>query len=83
MSGLEKQIGAIADKAALKAYIEEMPDDVRGVILTEAPSEPIDDCDEDCDAHYTVQYKNIGDITLAQSVYLVRSYEHWVFGDME
>lgn len=82
MSGLEKQIGAIADKAALKAYIEEMPDDVRGVILTEAPAEN-PDCENECELHYIVQYRTIGDVTPAECIYLVRSYEHWVFGDME
>ena len=82
MSGLEKQIEDIADKAALKAYIEALPDGVRGVILTESLDEESEH-DEDCEESHVIKYKHIGDITMAQSVYLVRSYEHWVFGDME
>lgn len=71
--GIEQQLAKIADKAALKAWIDSLPDGVKGVVIVELPNDP----EQDLIAHY--RYREIGDITLAESLYATKSYEHYLF----
>jgi hypothetical protein len=69
---LEDQLAQIKDKAELRAWIDELPDGVKGLILLEMPDDPNDD-------RTTYRYREIGDITIAEGLYAVKSYEHFLF----
>lgn len=68
---LDNQIQKIKDKADLRAWVDNLPDDARGIIVLEVPNEN--------DAVMTTyRYHEIGDITAAEGLYAVKSYEHFL-----
>jgi hypothetical protein len=82
MAGFEKQLESIKSKADLHKWVDELPDGVVGIILVRNPAErhdPPDGCGEE---HESYSYREIGEITLESTLYMIRSYEHWIFGDM-
>ena len=71
---IEDQLSKIKDKAELKAYIDELPDDVKGLLIVEIP------CEHDGEKCTMHRFREIGaDTTVAEALYLTRSYEHSLF----
>jgi hypothetical protein len=80
MAGFEKQLERIKSKAELKAFVDELEDDAVGLLLICHPEHLHENgCGV---AHESYSYRQIGDITDAGALYMVRSWEHWLFGDM-
>ena len=75
MSAFEKQLQRIADKAELHTFVDSLPDDAIGILIVRLPPEP-HECGE---THEGYRYREIGDITIEQSLYAVKSWEHWIF----
>jgi len=61
----EKQLEAIANRAALHAWIDKLPDDAALLILVQHP--------------HGYSYHELGELTLKDSIYMTRSFEHFVF----
>ena len=78
MSAFEKQLQRIADKAAFHQFIDELPDDAIGILIVRLPPEP----QETQETHDSYRYHEIGDITIEQSLYAVKSWEHWIFHEI-
>jgi hypothetical protein len=69
---IEDQLAQIKDKSELLAWIHELPDGAKGIIILEMPEDP-----NDHRAFY--KYREVGDITAAEGLYAIKSYEHFLF----
>lgn len=67
MEKIERQLERIADKDRLRAVIDELGDDDRLLILRQYPG----------DEGY--QFRCYGEMTLAEALYMVEAYRHWMF----
>lgn len=68
---LDSQIQKIKDKVDLRAWVDNLPDDARGIIVLEVR-------DPDDAVMTTYRYHEVGDITCAEGLYAVKSYEHFL-----
>jgi hypothetical protein len=74
----EQQLEAIKNKADLHKWVDELPDDATGLVLIRNPAE-LHACGE---KHESYSYREIGAITVEESVYMARSWEHWMLSAM-
>jgi hypothetical protein len=79
VKGFEKQLERIANKAELRAWIDELPDEAVGFILMRLPPKHHDACGK---THEPYKFREIGDITIEQTLYAMKSWEHWLFSDV-
>ena len=75
MSAFEKQLQRIADKAELHTFVDSLPDDAIGILIVRLPP-------QSGEQHEGYRYREIGDITIEQSLYAVKSWEHWIFHEI-
>ena len=73
MPSFEEQIGRIKDRAELKAWIDELPDDVEGIIIVKVSEE------KDGRERAFYRYREIGPITMAEANYAVDAYKWFAF----
>lgn len=69
---IEEQLSRIKSKADLRKWVEELPEDAKGLILVHKDSDPEDKA--------VYSFHEVGPITVAESLWLARSYEHYLFG---
>lgn len=74
----EKQLQLMADKKSLHEWVDSLDDNVElsGVILLREDGHKIGDKTSD-ECKYT--FHHIGNVTVAESLYLTKSFEHWLF----
>jgi hypothetical protein len=82
MHGFERQLEKIKSKDDLHKWVDELDEGAIGLLLVRNP--PSVHCSEDgCgEIHESYSYREIGDVTLEQTLYILKSYEHWMFGNM-
>ena len=69
---IQKQLAAITPKAELHRWVDELPDGIKGIIVIEMRDDP-----HDSRANYC--YRHIGDVTVAEGLYMLKTYEHFLF----
>lgn len=72
---IENQLTQIKTKADLHKLVDELPDGVKGVLLFEVP-------DEDNERMSFVRYKEIGGVTIAETLYILETYRWRLMSDV-
>lgn len=72
---IENQLTQIKTKADLHKLVDELPDGVKGVLLFDTP-------DAEDDKMCFVRYKEIGGITIAETLYLLETYRWRLMEDV-
>ena len=71
-SRIEQQLQGIQDKAALRKWVDSLPDDVpiKGIVIIDETRSA------DEEAHYS--FREIGGITVIETFYMLDSYKHYI-----
>jgi hypothetical protein len=73
MANFEDQIGRIKDRVELRTWIDELPDDVEGIIIVKVSEE------RESRERAFYRYREIGPITMAEANYAVDAYKWFAF----
>lgn len=72
---IENQLTQIKTKADLHKLVDELPDGVKGVLLFDTP-------DTENESMMFLRYREIGGITIAETLFLIETYRWRLMNDV-